>query len=390
MWTRRKVVLGVVAVALVSALAIWFRNTAGDDSADSRGGPALAPRGSAVSSGAGRAEPESARVRVLVQRDDRTPLSGATVMLVDPDAPSRPAPSKTTGADGKVVHADVPPGVWRLTVLHPEHAVEDVELTLAPGQGTTRTVTMRTGVTLVGTVTGPDGSGVAAPIHVIAGDSDRTYEKGKTRDDGSYRFEHLPPVALRAYVHDGKHRPAWSETVRFEHHGQSKTADIELVLGKRVRGVVLDDAGSPVAGASVGTSDEGGHFVRTGDDGRFEIGGMGDDAVALFAVAEGFAPARAVEVVPGSDDVTLRLVQPASVRVVLTKPAAVYAKACRFEPRFGKEVCHAAVSQREPVSELVLRKLAPGDYDVVLERDGRESRHPVSLESGKQTELTVP
>ena len=92
---------------------------------------------------------------------------------------------------------------------------------------------------------------------------------------------------------------------------------IDLDLGARVAGLVVDPLGLPVSGALVMAN--GGVFGRTGAGGRFDLGPVSPDAprIELQAVADGYRSAK-LEAQPGQSDALLVLepVVSWSVRVV--------------------------------------------------------------------------
>jgi len=96
--------------------------------------------------------------------------------------------------------------------------------------------------------------------------------------------------------------------------GKAAPGDPASAAGTAIRGVVVDGAGSPIAGAEVAASCEGAPApfrAASGADGSFLLGGLDPGAVFLLgARAPGFAPGVTGGVRPGSGEVRLTLLPP--------------------------------------------------------------------------------
>ena len=90
---------------------------------------------------------------------------------------------------------------------------------------------------------------------------------------------------------------------------------------RTIAGVVRDQSGAAVVGAEVGSSDWALGRAKTDAQGRFQLSGVQRDAVALYALAAGFAPARVERVRAGSRDVVLVVSPPARIAGALRLPA---------------------------------------------------------------------
>jgi hypothetical protein len=160
--------------------------------------------------------------------------------------------------------------------------------------------------------------------------------------------------------------------------------------GNRIAGIVRDASGKPLAGARIGTSDERVELATSDADGRFELAGIGSEPVALYAVLEGYAPARLERVAPESRDVELALPAPARVEGDLTLPAGtreVLVSLCRSPAETSKEQCVARRLFKPPADRYTLERLAPGDYQIVAELGAHPTlRFPVRLNPGEALE----
>lgn len=157
---------------------------------------------------------------------------------------------------------------------------------------------------------------------------------------------------------------------------------------RSVAGIVRDRLGTPIANAEVGSSDWTLGRARTDAAGRFEISGIQTGRIALYALADGLAPARVDGVPAGSRDIVLVAQPPSTIGGPLRIPAGarVLVSLCRTGNAMA-EICVARrlFSSHSPRYEL--ERLAPGDYFLVAELEGPATaairrdalRHPVAI-----------
>jgi protocatechuate 3,4-dioxygenase beta subunit len=123
----------------------------------------------------------------------------------------------------------------------------------------------------------------------------------RTASDGAFSVEVKPNTSVRLFVDAEGYAPQLTDFIRVF---DDSVTGLEIVLPTpaTVEGVVLDDAGRPVAGANVGGSisvDLGGGRstgqsvgqTRSGGDGRFQIEGLPENQVTIYANKEGFQSA---------------------------------------------------------------------------------------------------
>jgi hypothetical protein len=165
-----------------------------------------------------------------------------------------------------------------------------------------------------------------------------------------------------------------------------------------ISGRVRDAHGLPIAGAEVGASDLGIALAKSDAQGAFVLSGLQPGRVSLFALAPGFAPARAENVAVGAHDVLLVLPRPARIGGQLSLPngsARVLVSLCRTRTEAGPrtlpaegratngELCVARRLFSAPAERYELERLAPGNYALVAELEGRPPlRHPVAIAAG--------
>jgi hypothetical protein len=167
---------------------------------------------------------------------------------------------------------------------------------------------------------------------------------------------------------------------------------VRLDAGRFISGRVLDSAGSPIAGAHVGSSDEGASLATTDADGRFELGGMASEPVSVFATATGYAPRQLRGVRPGAAGFDISLEAPASVSgsVRVGSAPSLSVSVCHLDPYLKEEICVARRLLDPPQAEFRIDGLPSGGFDVVLEAPGySEERVRVTLRPGA-TERIAP
>lgn len=258
----------------------------------------------------------------VVRTAQGEPVPGAAVTALDasrrrvwlPDDPDvdhrTPGPSTQTDAEGRF-RLRLAPAAWVDLRVEAEGytvreipgvaAGERVVVTLRPGVGARVTVRDESGRPV-------EGATVEVTRRPTAGTV--TFRHERTTDaDGTATLDGLPG-GVQAWVRAEHEGLATAPLVSFTTPLAGR-AEVEVVLpaGRRVAGVVLDDAtGAPVADAVVGTSvrDE---LTTTDGRGAFVLPAVGAGDGAVRVRAEGFAPLEAaVGDVDDPEDLELRLV----------------------------------------------------------------------------------
>lgn len=145
---------------------------------------------------------------------------------------------------------------------------------------------------------------------------------GGQRTPGGYEIAGLDVGEYELEVGDGERSVKRQVKVSAS---EELRVDVVLPDARSISGVVQDELGRPVEGAGVGAgrrsynldfrmkagpaggADPG--YVLTGADGRFTVGGLGEDPVAVGAAKVGYRPARLDKALPNGDPVVLRLVR---------------------------------------------------------------------------------
>ncbi|HEY8945778.1 MAG TPA: carboxypeptidase-like regulatory domain-containing protein [Polyangiaceae bacterium] len=334
-------------------------------------------------------EEQLASLHVRVNAPDgRSPVFGARAALAKVHATGAPFDGTST-PKGIVRFEGIEPGRYALRVEHEHYAPQVLELTLTAGR-LDLALNLAQGGTAEGRVLDVRGAPVAGAVldAALEGSVERA-RQALSSADGSFVMHGLPLGQVALTVNSRAHR---RETlrVRFDHHGQRQTVLVRLSAGERISGRVLDPEHRPVAGARVGSSDSGSHFVRTNEHGEFTLTGLGHGPIRIFATAAGFVAARSRNVEPGTQALELVLGQPARLRGRLALPPAVEVvdlSLCHEDSYFRRELCVKRQRFRTPADSYELELLPAGEYELVAEVEGHEAqRIPVRLEAGVTTE----
>jgi hypothetical protein len=228
---------------------------------------------------------------------------------------------------------------------------------------------------------------------VLVDGTTREVARCTTDAAGSCIFTTLDLGAYRVKAHSGRHRPKTSDSVALAERGARTRIALALEAGRSLRGRVLGPDGAPIAGAQVGSSDEGSLIATTDASGRYELSGLGDAPINVFATAAGYAPRHLRAMRPGGAGVDLVLELPAtvsgSVALQATAPSLLVS-ICGFDTHFQKELCVSRATYHldkpDEATSFRMQGLASGVWDVVVEADGHEStRTRVTLSAGVET-----
>lgn len=176
--------------------------------------------------------------------------------------------------DGTFALDNVPPGPMFVVASAPGYATARLNATVEEGK-TVSDVELRleAGVRLTGRVTGPDGTPLG-DVTVAVETSGEFMSWGPattavTDTNGEYSLERLPAgEGTVAFAH-----PTYLDARRkVTLKGRETKLDVELAAGERVSGIVVTEAGAPVANASVEAHGSGtGGVAVTNAEGAFEM-----------------------------------------------------------------------------------------------------------------------
>jgi hypothetical protein len=192
---------------------------------------------------------------------------------------------------------------------------------------------------LAGRVYGPDGPLTGAQVtaqRVRGGDGAEqwAYAHAEADHDGRYAFDLLPAETWNVTA-DGPANGSHGLTkdvltdVVIAPGASVRAADLHLRAGGTIRGRIVDDDGTPVAGVRVTARDATGEVRNAFDmrgssaDGAFELGGLPPGVYHLTAVGDGLATTRATEVAVSASETASAefVVEPGVVLLVRTHDA---------------------------------------------------------------------
>lgn len=209
---------------------------------------------------------------VVVDRATLRPLAGALVELRQSGA------AFTTGPDGAFVFDRAPFGMLDLRAKAKGYVPSGAVFTLRPDEDTTLRLELEPGGVVSGRVV--DSRGQALPGVKVRGKrmpSDQVDAETTTDDTGAFALE---GVANRAFNVQAQLGGYAQTTVPVQ--APAKDVRIVLELGAQIEGVVRDTKGNPVAGVEVrakpefpGAITRESASTRTGEDGTFELEGLG-------------------------------------------------------------------------------------------------------------------
>ena len=238
--------------------------------------------------------------------DDSTPLATLEARLGPWGVAMRTAASARTDADGRFeVDALAVPARYRFFARRDgivRSALTDPPLAAdAPGRHAAGAVALRRAASIVVQILDPDGAEVVdARVWVDLMGMDLVPEKGPRA-----RFTLLPPGDYDVRVA----KAPWATAVRRVTvvEGDEAEMTVRLERGVSLEGVVVDDRGTPVAGASVSASSDGdaGGGAATDAEGRFRVDGLRPGRYQVSASAQGHGRDGAEASAPGGG---LRLV----------------------------------------------------------------------------------
>ena len=200
------------------------------------------------------------------------PIAGAEAVLDD-------AIHAATGRDGVVRLPGLGPRFHHASVSAPGHATAQVSLDVAedPGGTIERTVELRAGAPLGGTVVGPDGKLVAdATVEIDALGDDASSQRATTDRAGVW---HLAAAAAGRYqltATSKTYGPAAGLALTLDGTTPRSDVVVRVAFDAQLVGTVVDAAGQPLAGATVIVSDRAGASFddKTDTRGSFEMLGI--------------------------------------------------------------------------------------------------------------------
>ncbi len=290
----------------------------------------------------------------------------------------------------------VPPGAVSLHALAPDGS-QGLERVVTK-EGTARThvqIVLTTGFTLQGLVHDEVGPAAGAEVRIIAEPEDLEVAALQAGPDGRFEAKRLPKGRYSVRARQGLGQRA--TVVGVELPGASPV-DLALSKAGHVVGVVIDDAQTPVVGATVTLSWPSGmpeiaRTAITGDDGRFDFDDLFPSEVAMQARLDDLVSEEiGTYVAPGTTaEVTLAVGSQGRLEGTVeaeTPVDQVLLRGWRGSGRFriSNELAMVVNGRFE-------QRLAPGAYLVLAKYKGRfvetSVREEAVVRSGEVTTVVV-
>jgi uncharacterized GH25 family protein len=290
---------------------------------------------------------EGAAIEGTIYDAKRAPRKGAMVMLQ-----KFPLSMKMAASDerGRYRISGLPAGNYLFLVMEDpgsagagRMSMKSETVTLEEGKTLLKDHRLGEGARLTGRVTrgGKPVGGAMVVLLPGAGRKDAAtalvsgsgFAMSTTKEDGTYEIEGLAPGAYTPMVGAGTGGgPAPGGPIEVPPGATEVRRDIALARNA-VRGIVVDESGSPVAGARVHAIATGGSVSRaadigeaaaavggeasTGSDGRFALEDMNAGSFTIRVVREGKGAAVLADVVPTEDGTEVRVVLERGVDVTV-------------------------------------------------------------------------
>ena len=247
----------------------------------------------------------SIAVRVT-SKADGTPVAGAQVWLLDHQW------DEETDAQGRVLLRGLTPEQWRVRIHAQGFAEQMIPIKLEGDQRAELNFALEPGGKIHGTA--KDKSGHPLPNVDMnlsfAGERSAWFDGTQTDAEGRYHFEFVPLGEKLDVDASGEPYIRARQKVTVP-AGGNRDLEVDLVVERRpvggsIQGVVTDQDGKPIVGASLtnrGNRSRDVHETYTVGAGRFTLDDVYSDSGGTFVVfrAKGFAP-QAVSVTPGPAD----------------------------------------------------------------------------------------
>ncbi len=234
---------------------------------------------------------------------------GGMVMMAPPMLRSM------TSDDGSFALDNVPTGAINFVASAPGYTTTRMNLNVEEGKPVTNLeVELDTGVRLFGKVTGPDGAALAdanVSLAIIGGPgmnvARATDKRTITNSSGEYELDALEAGEETLEISHSKYL---TERKSIELKGREQRLDVQLSAGNRVSGVVVSEAGGPVAEADVEAVAAGGmpRHVKSDSSGRFEFDSLSPARYQFSASKAGFVEATLKDVDVAAAGAPVRLV----------------------------------------------------------------------------------
>ncbi|MBI4586691.1 MAG: carboxypeptidase regulatory-like domain-containing protein [Planctomycetes bacterium] len=210
--------------------------------------------------------------------------------------------------------------------------------TISPGEHIdAEPIVMVLGGAIVGVVVSPEGRGVAEAVVSLRAEGETSFDatKSATTDSrGKFTLKGLAAGSFDLQAKSSQYLEAVAAGVQVQEGIPTQDVKIQLVRGQKIAGVVLDEEGKPIAGATIlaretaqGLKE---HRAESDAQGQFALSSLaGKEAVEIEASHPDYSSYSSAAVVPGTENLEVRLGRLGGVRGLVVdeggKPVMAYA-----------------------------------------------------------------
>jgi len=386
---RALLIIPVATAAIGVLLLVWHRTVesrvgAGRGGAPSRGPEAPPSRpppahfDARPSDSPKAAEARAGSLRLHVHARGQA-VAGAKVDLGPASGPR--TTSFETAGDGTGIVGGVAAGEYRVVVRHPLYLTAQARVRVEPAQAADLAVELKEGGRLFGAVTNAQGAPLPGTsiqlLDAVSRGSISPDLEARSDAEGRYVLNAVPPGEFGVRFRHERYRPLDRAGLSFRGSGDAHEVNAVLEPGTVVSGRVTDEAGAPLAGATVTAANESGGVVRTDAEGRFTMYGLGDSPVHCSVGARGYGTVYLRGVKPDTTGLDIRLPKAGAVsgRVEAESLPGWFAICLsRYDEDFGREMRVQTKTFASPAGgAFLMPDVAPGSYAVEIEAEGYEA-----------------
>lgn len=329
-------------------------------------------------SAAPRAAPPTGTLQVFVHAGGRG-QGGARVTLMRHEDPGRMEVSTTP--DGTQTVLNAPAGGYEIVVNHPKFLPANASVRIETGKTAELVVELKEGGRLQGMVADPRGQPLqGVQVSMLNLDTQlllHPYLVTSTDAGGRYLLEGIPLVEAGVQFRHPRHAPLARHPLRFSFGGDTQELNVTLDPGSMIGGRVVDEAGLPVAEASVTAVNEHFAIAKSDPEGVFAIYGLGGQPVSCSISARGYGTVIVRGVKPNTANLEVRLPKGGRLSgAVVGEPApdSFAVILVRFEQDLGKELrVQTKTFPNLHNGSFELQDVAPGVYWVEVEAEGYQT-----------------
>jgi len=219
-------------------------------------------------------QPTTLRGRVLTA--DGSPAAGASVSVSEGRGPGARGEPVLADDEGRFEFLELGEGLYRVTAALDGYVSESQDsVPVSLEQGGEVDFALAAAGRIVGSLRKPDGTPLAG-AHVFPQLSGRGARGVRTDDEGQFQLEGLPEGELELFVRSEDYGHTARETVVVQ-AGASIALDVVVREGPKIKGVLRDSEGEPLADLVVRARSEEGEVRREGKtdaDGRYTVANL--------------------------------------------------------------------------------------------------------------------